>query len=362
MSKLRECSFGQLQRMPSHQSSSPPNRKFNQSSAPHENQSTPLSSSPPPLFQSSQSLFSSSSLRPSSISPLSLPPSALSSTICPTPRPSSPQPLSPQPLNSAHLRGHGPSSQASFEHPPPGTADKDTSKSPSISKQRNTTSKVSISTENTAISKRTQPKQRNTTSKASLSTSTTTISKRSYSKPKQRNSTSKTQPCSPQNKQHTQTNTHTQHPNAQIPHCSNVQQKTLPRSNQRTAHSTQSSHQKENPPNRPIPNSTRNPTKRTLQPQVGTRPPNNGTNVNEYPGVHQHNSSNIQRITHTNSLKILHWNCEGANKKINTILDSIKNDDIDIALLQDTRIKEHPDNKDIFKLDGYYTYYTVKKV
>ena len=40
MSKLRESSFGQLQRMPIHQNSIPPNLKFHQSSAPYENLST----------------------------------------------------------------------------------------------------------------------------------------------------------------------------------------------------------------------------------------------------------------------------------------------------------------------------------
>ena len=60
-----------------------------------------------------------------------------------------------------------------------------------------------------------------------------------------------------------------------------------------------------------------------------------------------------------------YWNCEGANEKNYTTLNSIIDDNIE-ALIQDTCIKEHPDKKDVFKIEGYSTYSTpnvqVKKV
>ena len=254
MSKLRECSLGQLQRMPGHQSSIPSNLKFHQS--PNANQSTPPSPDSLSIFQPFQSLLSPSTRRPYSISPSSLPPSALSSTVCPPPthpRSSTPNFHTPQPNPSAHIRRHGSSSQTSLEQPPPSTAD--ISKSPclynSISKQRHTTSKVS---------KRPQPKQRNTTSKAPLSTSNTV-----FSKPKQRNSTSKTRHCPRQIKQNTPTHPPTHGLNTQvpIPHCSKVQQNSLPRANQQQpTTSTQSSHQTTIPTNQLIPNTPSNTSKR----------------------------------------------------------------------------------------------------
>ena len=346
MHKLRESPLGQLQRLPGHQRSSPSNCKLYPSSTPNANQNAPISPIQLPKSILPPSPLPSGPLPPSLLSPSTLhtapvsPPSTTRTSTTHSPRPTS------------HLRCHGQLPPTSHEHPPPSSADKNSSKRPpscnSISQQRHTTSKVS---------KRPQPKQRNTTSKAPFSTSNTV-----FSKPKQRNSTSKAKSCPRQIKQNTAAHTqnHTLNPQEQIPHCSKVQQNSLPRDNQQhPTTSTQSSHQTTIPSNQLISNTPSNTSKRIRQPQVSTRTTNKGTNGDEPPGVHQLNTSNFQRNTGTNSeLKILHWNCEGANEKINTILDSIKNDDIDIALLQDTRIKEHPDNKDIFKLDGYATYST----
>ena len=60
------------------------------------------------------------------------------------------------------------------------------------------------------------------------------------------------------------------------------------------------------------------------------------------------------------SIKIVHWNCQGANGKLAAIKDVIQKDGIHILLLQDTRLARRNDGLPKLRLDGYSTYDTPK--
>ena len=58
-----------------------------------------------------------------------------------------------------------------------------------------------------------------------------------------------------------------------------------------------------------------------------------------------------------NGIKIVHWNCRGANGKLEAIKDVIQRDCIDILLLQDTRLsRRRVDNLPKLRLHGYSTF------
>ena len=59
-------------------------------------------------------------------------------------------------------------------------------------------------------------------------------------------------------------------------------------------------------------------------------------------------------------IKIVHWNCQGANGKLAAIKDVIQKDGINILLLQDTRFARRNDGLQKLRLDGYSTYDTPK--
>ena len=56
------------------------------------------------------------------------------------------------------------------------------------------------------------------------------------------------------------------------------------------------------------------------------------------------------------SIKIVHWNCQGAIGKLAVIKDAIQKDGIHIILLQDTRLLRRNDNLPKLRLHGYSTY------
>ena len=56
-------------------------------------------------------------------------------------------------------------------------------------------------------------------------------------------------------------------------------------------------------------------------------------------------------------IKIIQWNCQGAIGKQNAIVHAVKTENLDICLLQDTRIKIKPDNKLPIKICGYNTFF-----
>ena len=59
-------------------------------------------------------------------------------------------------------------------------------------------------------------------------------------------------------------------------------------------------------------------------------------------------------------IKIVHWNCQGANGKLATIKDAVQKDGIHILLLQDTRLSRRGDGLPKLRMDGYSTYDTPK--
>ena len=63
------------------------------------------------------------------------------------------------------------------------------------------------------------------------------------------------------------------------------------------------------------------------------------------------------RSVNFNGIKIVHWNCRGANGKLAAIKDVIQRDCIDILLLQDTRLsRRRVDNLPKLRLHGYSTF------
>ena len=56
------------------------------------------------------------------------------------------------------------------------------------------------------------------------------------------------------------------------------------------------------------------------------------------------------------SIKIVHWNCQGANGKLDVLKDAIQKDGIHIILLQDTRLLRRNDDLPKLRLHGYSTY------
>ena len=58
-----------------------------------------------------------------------------------------------------------------------------------------------------------------------------------------------------------------------------------------------------------------------------------------------------------NSLTLVHWNTEGANQKIGLLQREIAKHDIDIVLLQDTRLRKRQDGIPGLRVNGYHTYH-----
>ena len=72
------------------------------------------------------------------------------------------------------------------------------------------------------------------------------------------------------------------------------------------------------------------------------------------------NSTVIESETLTltkNNLTLIHWNTQGANEKIGLLQAEIANHDIDVVLLQDTRLKQRQDGIARLRMDGYHTYH-----
>ena len=74
---------------------------------------------------------------------------------------------------------------------------------------------------------------------------------------------------------------------------------------------------------------------------------NDSTNTN---GTQSARTMNIEGI------KIVHWNCRGANGKLSAIKDATQKDCIDILILQDTRLSRRDDGLPKLRLHGYSTY------
>ena len=55
-------------------------------------------------------------------------------------------------------------------------------------------------------------------------------------------------------------------------------------------------------------------------------------------------------------IKIVHWNCQGANGKLAVIKDAIQKDGIHILLMQDTQLLRRDDGLPKLRLHGYSTY------
>ena len=62
-----------------------------------------------------------------------------------------------------------------------------------------------------------------------------------------------------------------------------------------------------------------------------------------------------------NSVKIVHWNTQGANGKVAEIQAAVIDHDIDILLLQDTRFKPRADGIAPLRVDGYHTYHIPQR-
>ena len=62
-----------------------------------------------------------------------------------------------------------------------------------------------------------------------------------------------------------------------------------------------------------------------------------------------------------NSVKIVHWNTQGAHQKIAEIQAAVIEHEIDILLLQDTRFKPRTDGIAPLRVHGYHTYHTPQR-
>ena len=58
-----------------------------------------------------------------------------------------------------------------------------------------------------------------------------------------------------------------------------------------------------------------------------------------------------------NNLTLIHWNTQGSNEKIGFLQAEIAKHDIDVVLLQDTRLKKRQDGIPKLRVDGYHTYH-----
>ena len=58
-----------------------------------------------------------------------------------------------------------------------------------------------------------------------------------------------------------------------------------------------------------------------------------------------------------NNLTLVHWNTQGSNEKIGFLQAEIAKHDIDVVLLQDTRLKKRQDGIPKLRVDGYHTYH-----
>ena len=60
------------------------------------------------------------------------------------------------------------------------------------------------------------------------------------------------------------------------------------------------------------------------------------------------------------TIKIVHWNAEGANRKTAVIQAAILQDELDILMIQDTRYQPRPDGLPSLRISGYHTYHRPK--
>ena len=69
------------------------------------------------------------------------------------------------------------------------------------------------------------------------------------------------------------------------------------------------------------------------------------------------NGDDTQTVLSTASVKIVHWNAQGANTKLGLIASEIKDKEIDIMMIQDTRLAARADGEPPFRVLGYHTYF-----
>ena len=62
------------------------------------------------------------------------------------------------------------------------------------------------------------------------------------------------------------------------------------------------------------------------------------------------------------TIKIVHWNAQGANTKRGRIKSTILHEKIDIMLIQDTRLEKRSDGRPPIKIPGYHTFYKAKSL
>ena len=62
------------------------------------------------------------------------------------------------------------------------------------------------------------------------------------------------------------------------------------------------------------------------------------------------------------TVKIVHWNAQGANTKLGRIKSTIVHENIDIMLIQDTRLEKRSDGRPPIRIPGYHTFYKAKSV
>ena len=62
------------------------------------------------------------------------------------------------------------------------------------------------------------------------------------------------------------------------------------------------------------------------------------------------------------TVKIVHWNVQGANTELGRIKSTIVNEKIDIMLIQDTRLENRSDGRTRIRIPGYHTFYKAKSV
>ena len=62
------------------------------------------------------------------------------------------------------------------------------------------------------------------------------------------------------------------------------------------------------------------------------------------------------------TIKIVHWNAQGANTKLGRIKSTIVHKKINIMLIQDTRLEKRSDGRPPIKIPGYHPFYKAKSL
>ena len=74
----------------------------------------------------------------------------------------------------------------------------------------------------------------------------------------------------------------------------------------------------------------------------------------------QHSKGHITEYAgHNAKIRIMHWNCQGLNNqgKRSALMAAIQLDQIDVAMVQDSRISDNNDDKPPIRVPNYHTYY-----